>query len=146
MSNNPQPLPLASFYPRFAKDKDVKADLKRAFGHETPGVLARMIAATLTPEEDASVDGIVTDAVLNGYDEATFYGQGSFGYFPITIKGTASVYLVKANEFDDIGYFPSVADARAFAEVEYESYGPFVEDADEADEWSDAEEPDDEEE
>jgi hypothetical protein len=144
MSNNPQPQLLESFYPQLAKNKEAKANVKSTFGKDTKRILESMIAGTLTTEEDLTIDGVLTDLVHNGYDEETFYGQGDCGYFPISIRGVKSVYFIQASEFDDIGYFSSVKEARAFAETEYESYRPFVEDPDDEeedeDEWDDEEE------
>jgi hypothetical protein len=140
MSNNPKPLPLESFYPVLAKNKEAKAELKSFFGKDTKRILEGMIAGTLTTDDDATIDGVLTDLLHNGYDEETFYGQGDCGYFPISIRGVKSVYFIEASEFDDIGYFSSAKEARAFAETEYESYRPFVDDPDDEEEEADDEE------
>jgi hypothetical protein len=140
------PQSLESLYPQLAKDREVEDCLKQTFGDDTPKIREKMIAGTLTKEEDITIDGVLTDLIHNGSNEDTFYGSGSDGYFPITVRGIDSFYVIQASEFDDIGYFSNAKDARAFAETEYESYGPFVEDPDAEDEEDYDEDEDSEEE
>ena len=128
------PQPLESLYTELAKDREVEDHLRQTFREDTPKILEKMIAGTLTKEEDITIDGVLTDLIHNGSNEDTFYGSGSDGYIPITVRGIDSFYVIQASEFDDIGYFSNAKDARAFAESEYESYGPFVEDPDAEDE------------
>ena len=128
------PQPLESLYTELAKDREVEDHLRQTFREDTPKILEKMIAGTLTKEEDITIDGVLTDLIHNGSNEDTFYGSGSDGYIPITVRGIDSFYVIQASEFDDIGYFSNAKDARAFAETEYESYGPFVEDPDAEDE------------
>ncbi|MEI6339847.1 MAG: hypothetical protein WCQ57_14900 [Verrucomicrobiota bacterium] len=125
-----KPQSLESLYPQLAKTPEAIKKLKQTFGEDTPRILEEMIAGTLSKDEDATIDGLLTDLIQNGWHEDTFYGRGSDGYFPIAVRGIDSFYFIQASEFDDIGYFSSDKDARAFAETEYESYGPFVEDPD----------------
>jgi hypothetical protein len=131
MKTHPKPLPLESFYPQLAEHGEVKEEIKKLFGKDTDRILGAMIAGTLTEEENTEIDAPLRDLVNNGWEEETFYGQGSDGYFPISVRGIESVYYIQASEFDDIGYFASAQDARAYAEIEYESYSPFVDDPDE---------------
>ena len=133
MKNNPKPLPLNSLYPQLAKDQEVKDDLERTFGNDTPLILKKMIAGTTTKDEDDTIYDSLTDLVNDSGQEKTFYARGSDGYFPITVRGIDCCWLIQASEFDDIGYFTSAESARAYAEIEYESYGPFVEDPDDED-------------
>jgi len=41
------------------------------------------------------------------------WGVGSFGKYPIEIRGLGGGYYVSAPEFDDVGYFDSVDDAES---------------------------------
>lgn len=129
-----KPQSLESLYPQLAKDREVKDCLKGKFGDDTPKILEKMIAGTLTEDENITIDGVLTDLIHNGSNEDTFYGSGSDGYFPITVGGIKSFFFIQASEFDDIGYFTRAKDARVYAETEYESYGPFVDDPDAEDE------------
>jgi len=45
-----------------------------------------------------------------------------YDVFEIEIWSTGQVFWIRANEFDDIGYFPSLKEARGYAENFFESY------------------------
>ena len=126
MKNNPKPLPLNSLYPRLAKNQVIKDELKRTFGEDTPLILKKMIAGTTTKDEDDTIYDNLTELINNDGQENTFYANGSDGCFPITVRGISCCWFIQANEFDDIGYFTSAKSARAYAKIEYQSYGPFV--------------------
>ncbi|KAB2639796.1 MAG: hypothetical protein DVB25_04935 [Verrucomicrobia bacterium] len=129
-----KPQSLESLYPQLAKNLEAIEDLKQTFGEDTPRILEKMIAGTLSEDEDATIDGVLTDLIHNGWHEDEYYGRGSDGHFSITVRGIDSYYFIQASEFDDIGYFTSVKDALAYAETEYKSYGPLVADTDAEDE------------
>jgi hypothetical protein len=137
------PQSLGSLYPQLAKNPEAIESLKQPFGEDTPRILEKMIAGTLTEDEDATIDGVMTDLIHNGWHEDEYCGRGSDGHFSITVRGIDSYYFIQASEFDDIGYFTRVSDALAYAETEYEAYGPLVADSDAEDEEDDG---DDEEE
>ena len=49
-------------------------------------------------------------------------GYGSFGEFPIGIKGVKGAYYIFASEFDDLGPFKTKKEAIAEAESEYSTF------------------------
>jgi hypothetical protein len=77
---------------------------------------------------DAIVD-ILEDCIYSNNFEVganiveTITGKGDFDEFNISIHEFHGVFWISAPEFDDDGYFTSVDDAIAFAEVRYE---PFI--------------------
>jgi hypothetical protein len=139
MKSHPQPL--ETFYPQLARDSDVKEALKTEFGVRTADILRKMKAGQLLEADAAAVSDLIDSLVQNDSLEVeTFYGRGSDGFFPITVCNFGPVSFIRASEFDDIGYFGSISAARSHAEVEYEAYGPFVDDPDAEDEYEDSDE------
>jgi hypothetical protein len=133
------PQALESFYPSLATVEEVQSAIKRSFGDAAADILARMAAGT-SPTVDAErlhdeMLGIITNEA--GEDEV-FYGSGSDGRFPITIRCFGPACFIQAQEFDDIGFFPTTSAARDFAEIEFEAYGPFTDAP-----WEDDEEEED---
>lgn len=139
MKSSPQPL--ETFYPKLARDSDVKAALKTEFGVRTADILRKMKTGQPLEADAAAVSDLIDSLVQNDSLEVeTFYGRGSDGFFPITLCALGAITFIRASEFDDIGYFGSTASARSHAEDEYEAYGPFVEDPDADDEDQDEDE------
>jgi hypothetical protein len=124
------PQPIETFYPKLAIASEVETALKEKFGARAAGIIKNMKSGE-TFDEDAEVNDLITDYVKNHCDEVDiFYGHGSAGFFPITICSLGGVSFIRASEFDDIGYFNSVREARLYAADEYDDYGPFVDDPD----------------
>jgi hypothetical protein len=139
-----QPAPLESFYPQLAQDSAVQATLKSRFAERAPGILQHLENGTDLGDDADSVSDLLEALVKDECDEVdTFYGNGSDGYFPITLCSLGSLSFIRASEFDDIGYFGSTSDARSHAEDVYEPYGPFVDDPDAGDDgWEETSEDD----
>ena len=135
--NSPQTL--ESLYPSLASVKAVQSAIQNSFGDAAAEILAGMTVGT-SPTVDAKklydkVLGIIYD---EAGEEHVFYGSGSDGRFPITIRCFGPVCFIQAQEFDDIGFFPTTSAARDFAEIEFEAYGPFTDAP-----WEDDEEEED---
>jgi hypothetical protein len=139
-----QPEPLKSFYPQLAQDSEVQRQLARHFTERAPVILQQMETGSALGDDAADVSDLIEVLVKDGcWEVETFYGRGPDGFFPITICTDSSLSFIRASEFDDIGYFSRTSDARSYAEVEYEAYGPFVDDPDaEDEEWEEASEDD----
>ena len=139
-----QPVPLESFYPQLAQDSAVQATLKSRFAGRASSILQHMEDGNDLGDDSDTVSNLIEALVKDECREVdTFYGSGSDGYFPITICSLGPVSFIRASEFDDISYFSRTSDARAYAEDEYEPYGPFVDDPDaEDEEWEKASEDD----
>jgi hypothetical protein len=121
------PQALESFYPSLATAEEVQSAIKKSFGDAAADILARITAGT-SPTVDAER---LHDEMLGlTYDEAgeddVFYGSGSDGRFPITIRFFSPACFIQAQEFDDSGFFPTTSAGRDFAEIEFEAYGPFT--------------------
>ena len=139
-----QPAPLESFYPQLAQDSAVQATLKSRFAERAPSILQHLENGTDLCDDADPVSDLLEALVKDECAEVdTFYGNGSDGYFPITLCSLGPVSFIRASEFDDIGYFGSTNEARSHAEDVYEPYGPFVDDPDaEDDDWEEASEDD----
>jgi ABC-type glycerol-3-phosphate transport system substrate-binding protein len=100
------------------------------------GDIQKLIAGEYGPESDAAIgrfrsgdDGDLWDLIEDNKD-ATFgtlevsieAAAPDDDIFGIEIWSTGPVFWIRANEFDDIGYFPSRDEARRYAEVEFESH------------------------
>ena len=82
-----QPAPLESFYPQLAQDSAVQATLKSRFAERAPSILQHLENGTDLCDAADPVSDLLEALVKDECDEVdTFYGNGSDGYFPITIS------------------------------------------------------------
>jgi hypothetical protein len=93
------------------------SELRAAFEEYVDGALLQKAEAELDDDEWLMLRCAANDAVLNeGPIVEQYWARGSFGPFPVDVKGVPGVYLVCAPDFDHEGPFPTVERAREHVE------------------------------
>ena len=113
MSIYSNPQPLEHFLDKLRNCKEIKDHLK-SNGHQS-----------FDGFSDDEIFDYIEDIVQNdGIDESSIDALGAYDdVFGIYIYSFADiVYWIKANEFDDIKYFSSHAEAANYAQEEFESF------------------------
>jgi ABC-type glycerol-3-phosphate transport system substrate-binding protein len=100
------------------------------------GDIQKLIAGEYGPEADAAIgrfrsgdDGDLWDLIEDNKQEISGSpvevidaAAPDDDVFGIKIWSTGPVFWIRANEFDDIGYFPSLPEVRAYAEEFFEGF------------------------
>ena len=115
--------PLKSFFPSLAGLPSVQAALKEEFGKDGLTVIAKMNAGETLSDEELGAHDIIHDLVHNNSvvaDSLAGWSSASDDTFPINVMQFGSVFWIEAQEFDDIGYFDTLEEAKDAAEANYE--------------------------
>jgi hypothetical protein len=115
--------PLESFFPSLAALPSVLTALREEFGKDASAVIAKMKAGESLSDEELGAHDIIHDLVHNNSIAADLFEGWSSARdetFPINVMEFGIVFWIEAPEFDDIGYFYTLEDARDAAEFNYE--------------------------
>lgn len=98
--------------------------------------LPGMVTNEIAMNDIAEILQEYTDEIkFNSTLRETLNGRNDDDVFDIEIMEFHGIFWIRANEFDDIGYFNDLANAVAYANNEYESYiDAYLYDEDEWDE------------
>jgi hypothetical protein len=115
-----QPQPLSTFKDQLLQSEDIQKLIAGEYGPEADAAIGRFRSG----DDDALWDLIEDNKqeISGSPEEAIDAAAPDDDIFGIEIWSTGPVFWIRANEFDDIGYFPSLPEARAYAEVEFESH------------------------
>lgn len=93
-------------------DAHVRNEIARTFKNDAPTILMSLARGEEPQLPDADVDTFLIDLLNNdGRLYKRYTAHGSYGGYPIDIRGLGGVYFYWAPEFDTTGYFLSVDDA-----------------------------------
>ena len=120
------PKPLDQFMESLLASPEIQQFIKERYGKQSSAKLAKFQSGDTDELHDLLIDH---KQEIAGYPEETH--QASDG-FDVELWKLGPVFWIHANEFDDMGYFDSLAAARDYAE---EQFGPL----DETDEDDDTE-------
>ena len=86
--------------------------------------LAAKAAEDLSNDDyDSDLHSACVDALMNEAPEVhAFIGRGSYGDFPILVRGIPGIYFVEAMEFDDRGPFETLGKARDYAASDFADF------------------------
>lgn len=114
------PKPLKEFVAVLLKSKAVKELIAVHYGSEAKERMEQFKAG----EIDDLLDLIEENKFeMSGSPEDTIDGAApDDDVFSIELWAVGPVYCIRANEFDDIGYFSSLKEARVYAEDEFEGF------------------------
>jgi len=115
-----QPQPLSSFKEQLLQSEEIKALIASEFEAEAEAALERFRSG-----DDEQLWDLIENnkQEVSGSPEETIDAAGpDDDIFEIAIWSVGPVYWIGAPEFDDIGYFTSLAEARSHAEDEFESF------------------------
>lgn len=97
------------------KDPEVAKVLDDNFGNKAELIKARLLTKLPIGELEDEVIDTLQDLVLNnGKTYSQFLGKGSYGEYPIDVKGIGEAYWVEAQDHDDEGFFDSLEDAEEY--------------------------------
>ena len=112
--------PLSQFKDALLNSKAVLRLIKQTYRKETDAMLTQFRSGAIDEllelvEEERCAGGTRPRATIEGAgpDDDTF---------SIEVYGFGPVFWISAAEFDDIGYFGSVEEARDYATFEYDAY------------------------
>jgi hypothetical protein len=122
--------PLSFFYASLADMKQVVDELREMYGDRHAAIIETMRAGGDVGDEVREVIGEAIHNKGDGVDVLTGYELGSWDdgvpdfetEFPIFIMRFGPVFWIAAQEHDDVGYFASMKDAVAAANLEYEQF------------------------
>jgi len=123
--------PLESFFPSLAALPSVQTALREESGKDGSAIIAKMEADESLSDEELGVHDIIHDIVHNNSvvtDSLAGWSSADNDTFPINVMQFGSVFWIEAPEFDDIGYFDTLEEAKDAAEFNYE---PFITEASE---------------
>jgi hypothetical protein len=123
--------PLESFFPSLAALPSVQTALREEFGKDAPAIIAKMKAGEPLSDEELGAHDIIHDLVHNDSVEADSlegWSSADNDTFGINVMQFGSVFWIQAMEFDDIGYFDKLQNAKEAAEA---NYGPYITEASE---------------
>ena len=93
-------------------DAHVRDEIARTFKSDAPAILTSLARGEELQLPNADVDAFLIDLLHNdGRIYKRYTAHGSYGGYPIDIRGLGGVYFYWAPEFDTTGYFLSVDDA-----------------------------------
>jgi hypothetical protein len=121
--------PLESFFLSLAALPSVQTALREEFGKDGSAIIAKMKAGESLSDEELGAHDIIHDLVHNNSvvaDSLAGRSRACNDTFPINVMQFGSVFWIEAPEFDDIGYFDTLEEAKDAAEFNYE---PFITDA-----------------
>ena len=118
-----QPKPLSAFIDQLLQSEDIQNLITHEYGPEAGAAIERF--------KSGDADDLLNlieekkQEIAHSPEETIDAAAPDCDFFEIELWSTGPVFWIRANEYDDIGYFPSLAEARAYAEMEYE--GPISE-------------------
>lgn len=127
-----QPKPLSAFKDQLLQSKEIQQLIAEEFGAEAGTALGRFRSGDaadlwdLIEDNKMEISGCPEDAIEAAAPDDDI--------FEIEIWSAGPVFWIQANEFDDIGYFGSLIDARRYAEEEFEALISALEEREEEDE------------
>jgi len=115
-----KPQPLSTFKDQLLQSEDIQKLIAEEYGPEADAAIGRFRSGDDGDLWDLIEDN--KDATFGTLEVSIEAAAPDDDIFGIEIWSTGPVFWIRANEFDDIGYFPSLPEARAYAEVEFESH------------------------
>jgi len=118
-----QPQTLSTFKDQLLQSEDIQKLIAKEYGTEAEAAIGRFRAG-----DDSDLWDLIEEnkqEISASPEEVIEAAAPDDDIFEIEVWSTGPVFWIRANEFDDIGYFGSLADARAYAEMEFE--GPISE-------------------
>jgi len=115
-----QPKPLSAFKDQLLQSGDIQKLIAREYGPEADAATGRFRSG-----DDGDLWDLIEDnkqEISGSPKEAIEAAAPDNDIFEIHIWSTGPVFWIQANEFDDIGYFASLNEARAYAEEEFEGF------------------------
>jgi hypothetical protein len=115
--------PLEWFFPSLAPLPSVQTALRADFGKDASAIVAKMKAGGSLSDEELRAHDIIHDPVHNNSiaaDSLEGWSSDRDDTFQIYVMEFGIVFWIEAPEFDDIGYFYTLEDARDAAEFNYE--------------------------
>jgi hypothetical protein len=115
--------PLESFFSSLAGLRSVQTALRKEFGKHAPAIVVKMKTGESLSDEEVGAYDTICDLVRNNSfvaDSLTGWSSADDDTFGINIMQFGSVFWIEAPEFDDIGYFDTIEDAKEAAEANYE--------------------------
>ncbi len=101
-------------------DEIVIAALNAKFGDKTEQVISEVKHNGVLEFNGEYLLDIFEDLLLNdARTYRTYWAEGGYGEFPISIMGLGTVFYYFAPEFGRVGYFWSVEDAASSLEINY---------------------------
>ena len=113
-----QPQPLSAFKDQLLQSGDIQKLIAGENGQEIDAASGRFRSG-----DDGDLWDLIEEnkqEISASPEEVIEAAAPDNDIFEIEIWSTGPVFWIRANEFDDIGYFPSLADARRYAEMEFE--------------------------
>ena len=114
---------LESFFRSLATLPSVQTALRKEFGKHASDIVAKMKAAEPLSDEELGAHDTIYDLIRNNSvvaDSLAGLSSAAADTFGINIMQFGSVFWIEAMEFDDIGYFDTLEDAKEAAEANYE--------------------------
>jgi len=115
-----KPQPLSTFKDQLLQSEDIQKLIAEEYGPEADTAIGRFRSGDDGDLWDLIEDN--KDATFGTLEVSIEAAAPDDDIFGIEIWSTGPVFWIRANEFDDIGYFPSRDEARRYAEVEFESH------------------------
>jgi hypothetical protein len=123
--------PLESFFPSLAALASVQTALIKEFGKDGSTIITKMKAGESLSYEELRAHNTIHELVHNDSvvaDSLAGWSSACNDIFSINVMQFGSVFWIEAPEFDDIGYFDTLEQAKGVAEFNYE---PFITEASE---------------
>ena len=113
-----QPQLLSTFKGLLLQSRDIQKLIAEEYGPEAEAAIGRFRSG-----DDGDLWDLIEDnkqEISGSPMEVIDAAAPDDDIFGIEIWSTGPVFWIRANEFDDIGYFPSRDEARRYAEFEFE--------------------------
>ena len=113
-----QPQPLSAFKDQLLQSEDIQKLIAGEYGQETDAAIGRFRSG-----DDGDLWDLIEEnkqEISGSPEEVIEAAAPDDDIFEIEIWSTGPVFWIRANEFDDIGYFGSRDEARRYAEMEFE--------------------------
>ncbi|MDF1658774.1 MAG: hypothetical protein P1U58_14260 [Verrucomicrobiales bacterium] len=116
--------PIEHFFAALAKRSEIKEQMTDWFEERSERLLAAMQDGSRLDKEDLKVvESVVVEVLLSEGGVVGSMPAGMPGYeFSIDIHHFGPVFWASAVEFDDLGYFDSLEDAKGYASIEWGSF------------------------
>jgi hypothetical protein len=117
--------PLEFFFPSLAESLPVQKALSEQFGERAPSIVAKLKAGQSLSDEELGAHDIIHDLIRNSsIGVHSIEALGAYDdTFSVNVMQFGNVFWISAMEFDDIGYFDDLEQAKSAAEANYE---PFI--------------------